>query len=351
MQTFAYNLLMAITDLFLIAICRQTRHLRIYWGTLFFFVFFSFVLAMICGKDVFDTLRLFAWAVFLHLPVLIFASAVLCRRSYPKLSILGFLAVVIFESIWFYAFWIEPFRLEVTSYTISSKKIKTPLKIAILADLQTDVLGEYEKEVFFRMMSEKPDIILLPGDFVQADSEEAQQALYQALNKFLKTIPFQAPQGIFAVEGNTDEAGWPLIFEGLPVKIFLKTEQVQTSFLQITGLSMRDSFSPLLQVVSPDTSVFHLVFGHAPDFALGEIEADVLVAGHTHGGQVQIPGFGPLLTFSAVPRAWADGRTDLANGKILIVSRGIGMERHHAPRLRFFCRPQLVILELSPSPS
>ena len=93
-----------------------------------------------------------------------------------------------------------------------------------------------------------------------------------------------------------------------------------------------------------------MVFGHRPDYAMGDVPADVLIAGHTHGGQVRLPGIGPLLTFSRVPRPWAAGVTNLDAGRTLIVSRGLGMERHDAPRIRFLCRPQLVLLHLKPPP-
>ena len=88
--------------------------------------------------------------------------------------------------------------------------------------------------------------------------------------------------------------------------------------------------------------------GHSPNFSLGEIQADLLIAGHTHGGQVRLPLLGPVMTLSAVPRAWASGVTEIKPGKTLIVSRGVGMERHNAPRLRFLCRPEIVIVELLP---
>jgi uncharacterized protein len=72
------------------------------------------------------------------------------------------------------------------------------------------------------------------------------------------------------------------------------------------------------------------------------------VAGHTHGGQVRIPFIGPLATLSAVPRSWAAGITDLPSGGKLFVSRGIGMERGNAPRMRFCCRPELAVIDLVP---
>jgi hypothetical protein len=103
-----------------------------------------------------------------------------------------------------------------------------------------------------------------------------------------------------------------------------------------------------LAVDVPESDRFHLVLGHSPNFALGRVEADLLVAGHTHGGQVRLPLVGPLITLSAVPRSWAAGLTELPGGGQLLVSRGLGMERAGAPRLRFLCRPELVVIDLIP---
>ena len=85
-----------------------------------------------------------------------------------------------------------------------------------------------------------------------------------------------------------------------------------------------------------------------PNFALGEIPADLLVAGHTHGGQVRLPWIGPMITHSRIPHAWAAGLTELPGGGKLLVSRGIGMERGFAPPMRFLCRPELMVIDLVP---
>ncbi|MDZ4782481.1 MAG: hypothetical protein SGJ19_19720, partial [Planctomycetia bacterium] len=77
-------------------------------------------------------------------------------------------------------------------------------------------------------------------------------------------------------------------------------------------------------------------------------DADLLVAGHVHGGQVRLPGIGPLITNSLLSRRWAAGVTQLSGDRTLVVSRGIGMERSYAPRLRFLCRPELMVIHLTP---
>ena len=93
---------------------------------------------------------------------------------------------------------------------------------------------------------------------------------------------------------------------------------------------------------------FTIILGHNPNFSLKRPKADLYLAGHTHGGQVQLPFIGPLITLSDVPKEQAHGRSDLPDGTTLIVSRGIGMERYDAPRLRFFCPPEIVVIDLIP---
>jgi hypothetical protein len=165
----------------------------------------------------------------------------------------------------------------------------------------------------------------------------------------LRAIGVGASLGAHAVQGNAEGPNWPELFEGLPVTVYPRSETVVRGELAITGLSFDDSFDRTLEVKPVDR--FHIVFGHGPDYSLGRVEADLLVAGHTHGGQVRLPLIGPLITLSQVPRSQAAGVTVLDGGRTLVVSRGIGMERGHAPRLRFLCRPEIVVIELEPAPA
>jgi predicted MPP superfamily phosphohydrolase len=193
----------------------------------------------------------------------------------------------------------------------------------------------------------EPDLVLLPGDYVHALDREKWLAVGDELNRLFLETGLGAPLGVHAVGGNVDREGWPRIFSGVPgVECYVGTRTVEVGPVKVTGLGFWESRSTDLS--APSEEGFHIVFGHYPDFALGEIQADLLVAGHTHGGQVRLPVIGPLITLSQVPRAWAAGRTDLDGGRTLVVSRGAGLERGYAPRLRFLCRPELSVIDLVP---
>lgn len=76
--------------------------------------------------------------------------------------------------------------------------------------------------------------------------------------------------------------------------------------------------------------------------------ADVIFAGHTHGGQVQVPGFGALVTNCDLPREYVSGLHvwhHAFNAAYLQVSAGIGTSIY-AP-IRFFCPPEAVIVTLT----
>jgi uncharacterized protein len=77
-------------------------------------------------------------------------------------------------------------------------------------------------------------------------------------------------------------------------------------------------------------------------------EVDLLLAGHTHGGQIRIPGLGPLVTFANIKRKSAAGLSRLNGGGYMYVNRGLGMEGGKAPRIRLFCRPEVSVITVKP---
>jgi hypothetical protein len=89
---------------------------------------------------------------------------------------------------------------------------------------------------------------------------------------------------------------------------------------------------------------------HSPDSApeTAALGYDLLVAGHTHGGQVCLPGVGALVTNCALPPRLVSGLIRMG-GSTLYVSPGLGTSKF-AP-FRFACRPEATVLELHPRPA
>jgi predicted MPP superfamily phosphohydrolase len=95
---------------------------------------------------------------------------------------------------------------------------------------------------------------------------------------------------------------------------------------------------------------FGLAVTHSPDPApeLAALGYDLVVAGHTHGGQVRLPLVGALVTNSHMPRSLSRGLLRLGPAYVHI-SPGMGTSKY-AP-FRFLCRPEATLLELSPKAS
>ena len=293
----------------------------------------------------FGRIQLLAWAVFAYYPAFLLGATAALLQQRRRLALASLVLAVLLLSVAADAFLIEPQWLAVDHVTIRSSKLDTSVRVAVVADIQTDDPGRYEERVLERVRDADPDMILLTGDYVHLADAERYAAAAETLNQIFREAELEAPLGMYAVRGNVDLAnGWREVLAGLPVTTFERSQTIEVGPLMLTGLTLQDSVDTALSL--PPEDGFHVVLGHAPDFSLGQVDADLLVAGHTHGGQVQLPFVGPLLTLSQVPRSWASGVTEITPGKTLVVSRGIGMERGNAPRMRFLCRPQLVILDL-----
>jgi len=306
--------------------------------------------AFILRGDGFDFIRLLSIGAF---PVGFTLFAMFTVLALPKFKVLAgyfvFMCLLI-SAIGIDAFLIEPKALQIDHVQISSAKIKRPTRVAVVTDLQTDNVSDYEKSALEKMLAEKPDIIVLPGDYVQSNGSRGPSVWEREklrLNQLFKEVKLSAPLGVYAVGGNCEDENWPRIFDGLPVTCFPKSETVDRGDFVVTGLTLFDSFNQKYPFKHSDK--YQIVVGHGPDYALASTDADLLTAGHTHGGQVQLPFFGPPMTLCHAPREWARGCVkEIHPGTTLILSRGVGMERHFAPRMRFLCKPQIIIADIVP---
>lgn len=125
--------------------------------------------------------------------------------------------------------------------------------------------------------------------------------------------------------------------------------------ITIGGIELDDASARATAVVCdletrPGVDDVRILLAHRPDAVYdlpSGARTDLVVTGHTHGGQVAIPGFGPLMTLTGVPRAVAAGGVHELDGRRLFVGRGVGVERRQAPQIRLFVRPQVAVLTLA----
>lgn len=256
-----------------------------------------------------------------------------------------------------YATHVAPFRLRTDRATLVVPPARAgdgDLTIGVLADLQTDSVGDHERAAFRRLMDAAPDVIVVPGDLVQGDDADVAGTVADVRDLL---AGLSAPGGVFAVRGDVDpHHRVPDLYRGTTVR-YLDDEVVEITVgdrrLLLGGLNLDDDPAAAARVRRaladrpPDT--IGVLVAHRPDVALDLAAGDVdlVIAGHTHGGQVVVPGFGPLVTLSAVPRDVARGGLHDLDGVALYVSTGVGLERDQAPQVRLFSRPSIGVLTLT----
>lgn len=351
------------------ALCYPIKRFRlnpfIYILAMFAYVVVSIVLAKLFAiKSGFDLVRLLAWGWFLGgTALLALMTWIAWSCKYRVFGVFMGLVSVLSLAVSVDATIIEPRSLETRFEKMTSDKITKPVRIAVVADIQTDDFGDYERNALAQVLQQKPDLILMAGDYLQCFTDADCKREAADFRKAMVDLGWSAPLGVYVVQGDVEWGGhdpnrlqnedatqydWKKVFDGLPVTLIPELNTIFLDEIAITGLTLMQSrelksFAPKID------SKFHIVLGHSPNFMLAT-SADLLVAGHTHGGQVQVPNYGPLLTYSYVPREWGAGcHVVTKDGSHAIIAKGIGMERLDAPRLRFFCRPEIVICDVIPT--
>jgi predicted MPP superfamily phosphohydrolase len=267
-------------------------------------------------------------------------------------------ALLLPAAVGWYATHVAPFRLVVDRVSVPLDPARSghqPVRIGVLADLQTNDVGGYEHGAVDRLLAEQPDLILLPGDLFQG-SPSSFAAHEEELRRLLGRL--HAPHGVWFVRGDVDRGDYAdRALRGTGIAI-LDDEIVDITVgdrhLQLGGnrLAYADPAAGAVRralEAADDGRAVRILVAHRPDAALDLApgsRVDLTVAGHTHGGQVVVPGFGPLLTMSAVPRQVAAGGLREVDGNAVYVATGVGMERNQAPQVRLFSRPSIGVLEL-----
>lgn len=289
-----------------------------------------------------------SYAIFLHAPLVLLGVAWLHRknlkRALPCLAVALGLAFVAMD-----AFLYEPHALVTSTYEI---KAREGVRVVVMSDFQAVHIGDYERSVLFRIADLRPELLLLAGDYIQVYGER-RAGVVREFRQAWEDANIHPKLGVFAVRGDVEPDGWEdELFGGLGVATSDETKTLHAGGLTLTLLSLRDSGNRSLSL-PPTSAPTNIVLGHRPDFALGNGPAGLLVAGHTHGGQVQVPFWGPPFILSAVSHEWGGGGLHVVDAaRSLLVTRGAGVEHaDDAPALRFNCRPEIVALEMIRSPA
>jgi uncharacterized protein len=275
------------------------------------------------------------------------------RKLRNALLVFAILALAL--GLW--AFWIEPARL-----TTHRLNLHIPhwlpehqgLKVAVLTDLHVGSPHngiEKLKKVVALTNDEHPDLVVILGDLVIQDVVGGHFIEPEPIAEVLRDL--RAPLGVIAVLGNHD--WW---YDGARVEKALKTTgievlenrahavQLKGKVFWIVGIAdlwtrKPDIEASLRQVEGSDPVV---LITHNPDiFPDVPPRVSLTIAGHTHGGQVNLPVVGRLVVPSQYGQRFAMGHI-VENGQHLVVGGGVGTS---ILPVRFRVPPEVVVITLN----
>ncbi len=255
-----------------------------------------------------------------------------------------------------YALAIEPATLVVREERVHTGRApEGGITILHVSDLQTDGPCRRERLAVEAASRELPDFVIFTGDLTNGlGPHDDAESRALAANTFLRGL--RARYAVIAVYGDWDAWGptWPAwerrILEGSNAVMLYNralTYDLPGGRVVIWGAGGGGPTPTTIVRDMRDLDGLRILAGHHPDIladGLTEGGADLVLAGHTHGGQVVLPFFGALVTHSE--RGFVGGQYAV-KGIPLLVSRGIGMRGGAAPRVRFRCPPEITWVRVS----
>ncbi len=242
------------------------------------------------------------------------------------------------------------FRFDVVRERAALAGLAAPLRLAWLSDLHHGpFVGTARVRTWVdAALAEAPDLVLLGGDLVdQRSGDDTDESLVAELARL------RAPLGALAVWGNHDRHRFrrgdrftPLLREAGIDVLLNRGVQVRDD-LHVAGVDDVRLGRPDLRAALSDRpgSGATLLASHNPDLLPGvPVDVGLTLSGHTHGGQIVLPGIGAPFSASRFGDRFLAGFVEgPARG---YVSRGLGVS---AIPIRVNCRAELTIFDLVPA--
>lgn len=282
-------------------------------------------------------------------------------RWAKRLRVLLSVIILIIGLLIFYGFLIEPGRLVVHQQTIQIANWPSELnglKVAVLADIHVDDWFVNERKVrtiVERTNQLQPELIVILGDYMTGNGTVRRTVEPRVFAPILKEL--RAPYGVYSVLGNHDwwEDGKKLRQEleqnGIKV-LDNETAQINARNRSMWLVGLSDLWTRPQRINETVEKVPQgeplIALAHNPDiFPNLPQHVPLLIAGHTHGGQVRFPFIGSVVQSSRLGDRYSRGHI-FEHNQHLFVTTGIGTS---ILPVRFGVPPEIVLLTLNSTQS
>jgi predicted MPP superfamily phosphohydrolase len=287
--------------------------------------------------------------VFFDLARLLFLKTHLVQgffvQFYDKTKLLVFLAVIVFTALMALGGYVKFINPDIVSYEIKSEKVKfSSKKIVFVSDLHLGyVVSKADARRFVDLINKQnPDIVLIGGDLIDRSILAIEhQRMYEELSQI------KAKEGVFAVLGNHEyyaqkDSLVSDFYKKCNITLLKDENILLDNSIYIFG---REDFTnkhrlPIDSIAKNlDNKHFNIIIDHQPQ-EIDEISkenTDLLLCGHTHGGQIFPGNFIVNKLFKL-----AHGRKKFNNSEV-IVSSGLGI---WGGKFRIGTSSELIVIDL-----
>lgn len=267
----------------------------------------------------------------------------LTRRIFIKRGILASIGFILLDSLWFEKYVID------WNYFDISKSEKNKIKIIQISDLLFDQLRYFHKSIAKKINSIKPDLIFITGDSVDETDKVSE------LDKFLKlidnSIPKYAITGNWEYWGNVNLSKLKNIYSQNNCELLIngnRTITIKNREVSIIGIDDFVGGNANFEKAIGDlkNTETNIILSHCPQHRdiiaeqKGDLYIDLVLSGHTHGGQITFLGIVPFKPQGS--GSYLKGWYKETEPK-MYVSKGIGTS---ILPIRFCARAEMVEIDL-----
>ncbi len=244
------------------------------------------------------------------------------------------------------------YPLSISQYSLDCIKAENDINVVIIADLHDSSFGKENQRLLEKVSRCQPDLILTVGDMVSNYTEDYSYliTLYSGLSEIAPT---------YCSLGNHEQSH-P---DSEKIKEILGSHAnlLHNEYIEITvkGTDIRigglmdyhpdkDDLNAFIRDFA-DTDKFTLLLSHCPEYyiwGVDEVKIDLMVSGHTHGGQVILPFAGGAFAPEQGWWPYFDYGIFHEENATLVITRGLGSSKQRVPR--FNNPPEIISLTLSP---
>lgn len=244
--------------------------------------------------------------------------------------------------------------LQVTEYTVSSSKIPGGFhgfRIVQISDLHNAEFGENNHRLLNNIRKLQPDIIVITGDLI--DSRRTNLEIAVAFTEAAAEIAptYYVPgnhearfSSLSNIHKRLSDAGAQLL---LKKNVLLEKDgqKIRLSGIWDAIFYPDGQFPDEVKALLPNDGIYTILLSHQPEEfpAYVEAGADLVLAGHTHGGQFRLPFLGGIFTLSEGFFPKYDGGVLTEGDTTMVISRGLGQS---VIPLRINNRPEIVVITL-----